>query len=101
MYSTKSLIPQAYPCMQMDEFVLIITITQILEMQTGSYSNDMIPQVFIFSSHKLTLSLVAIRYELEDYHTYDFIEGAVPWPMAPGKQNQDQENDKVPVNKLS
>ncbi|KAA8564178.1 hypothetical protein EYC84_011125 [Monilinia fructicola] len=30
------------------------------------------------------MQTVAIRYELEDYHTYDFIEGAVPWPMAPG-----------------
>ncbi|KAH6663383.1 serine hydrolase FSH [Halenospora varia] len=32
----------------------------------------------------LTISKAAIRYELGSSHTYEFVEGAVPYPMAPG-----------------
>jgi hypothetical protein len=31
----------------------------------------------------------AIRYGLGEHHTYEFVEGAVPYPMAPGKNIDD------------
>ncbi|CAD6445095.1 d41963eb-867d-44ba-8217-4ef0002a5171 [Sclerotinia trifoliorum] len=32
----------------------------------------------------LALQIATIRYELDDHHTYDFVEGAIPHPIAPG-----------------
>ncbi|KUJ13245.1 uncharacterized protein LY89DRAFT_753811 [Mollisia scopiformis] len=30
------------------------------------------------------LQTATLRHELGDHHTYEFVEGTVPWPMAPG-----------------
>ena len=29
--------------------------------------------------------IAALRYELGDEHSYEFVQGTVPWPMATGK----------------
>lgn len=31
-----------------------------------------------------SISLAAIRYELGNDHEYEFVEGCLPWPTAPG-----------------
>jgi hypothetical protein len=36
--------------------------------------------------HELTIA-AAIRYELGDYHTYEFLEGTIPWERALGELN--------------
>ncbi|KUJ07890.1 DUF341 domain protein [Mollisia scopiformis] len=36
------------------------------------------------SSQILKMQTAAIRYELADQHTYQFVQGVVPWPMASG-----------------
>ncbi|KAL2793730.1 major facilitator superfamily domain-containing protein [Aspergillus keveii] len=37
----------------------------------------------------------AIRYELGDNHTYDFVDGGVPWDMHPGVKNIALEDEPV------
>lgn len=37
------------------------------------------------STGSTNMILAALRYELGDDHTYEFVQGAVEWPMAPGK----------------
>lgn len=38
------------------------------------------------SSHVTSSRLsAALRYQLGDQHEFDFVEGSVPWPQAPGK----------------
>jgi hypothetical protein len=40
----------------------------------------------------------AIRYELGDHHTYDFVEGNVPWAVDPGESiDRDTETHKPSV----
>lgn len=52
---------------------------QIFEMQTGKNF-----QLVYLGPTNLTPE-AAVRYELGDHHTYDFVEGNIPWETAPGK----------------
>lgn len=34
----------------------------------------------------ICLVTAPLRYELGDRHTWDFVQGTITWPMAPGKK---------------
>ncbi|TVY19428.1 Hydrolase FUB4 [Lachnellula arida] len=45
------------------------------------------PLPFSTSTNADCIFAAALRYELGDQHTYEFVEGTIPWPIAPEISN--------------
>ncbi|KAE8353620.1 serine hydrolase FSH [Aspergillus coremiiformis] len=52
------------------------------EQQTGTHANAVSYIPISTRPEKLTACPAAIRYELGNQHTYDFVEGVVPWESS-------------------
>lgn len=57
---------------------------QIFEMQTGTQPSRHSVSLPTPSKSRRSPLTAALRYELGDHHSFEFIEGAVQCPMAPG-----------------
>lgn len=56
-----------------------VLLGQIFESQTGNAFHT-----YQFSIKLLLISAAALRHALGDEHVFEFVEGSVPFPPAPG-----------------